>query len=245
MKNSSTSNYTELLSTLDRLGLTVTITSKDKDSNPIAVINDELNKIAQERESLIFDNRFRLSRIPRPTFIRDFYNSPERNIDPTLLKDILSLSFMNNDRRENIVLWGSAGTGKTWIAELVATEACKKNKRTRWVNFPSMYRELENLKKSNSTKFETRLTYYSKFDLLCIDEFLNYSLNDPFLMQELFDRISLMKRCSLIICTQINPCDWVKVFSVSGIGESSRGRILEHCKNIHLQGPDLRMVGKI
>ena len=47
-----------------------------------------------------------------------------------------------------------------------------------------MYRELETLKQTNSTKFETRLTYYSKFDLLCIDKFLNYSLDDPFLMQK-------------------------------------------------------------
>ena len=118
---------------------------------------------------------------------------------------------------------GSDGTGKTWLAELIAIEACRKGKRVRWVQFPCMYRELETLKQTNSPKFETRLTYYSKFDLLCIDEFLNYSLDDPFLMQELFDRI--------------------KVFSVSGIGESSRGRVLEHCKNIHLQGSDLRMKG--
>lgn len=114
----------------------------------------------------------------------------------------------------------------------------------RWTTFPSMYRELENLKDTNSAKFESRLTYYSRFDLLCIDEFLNYKSDDPFLMQELFDRIRLMKRCSLIICSQINHFDWVKVFSVSGIGESSRTRILEHCKSVHLQGADLRIKRK-
>lgn len=130
------------------------------------------------------------------------------------------------------------------MAELIATEACRKGKRVRWVTFPSMYRELETLKETNSTKFESRLTYYSRFDLLCIDEFLNYTLDDPFLIQELFDRIKLMRKCSLLICTQINPIDWVKVFSVSGLGESSPGRILEYCKNIHLQGVDLRMKGR-
>ena len=239
-----TDEYKEILTTLDRLGLSIQITDEDKNCDALAIINNKLTKLAVEKENTTFDKRFQLSKMPEATYVRDYYDNADRKLDCTLLKEMMSLSFLNGERKENIVLWGSAGTGKTWIAELIATEACRKGKRVRWVNFPSLYRELENLKKTNSQKFEARLTYYSKFDLLCIDEFLNYSLNDPFLMQELFDRVNLMKRCSLIICTQINPFDWVKVFSVSSIGESSRGRILEHCKNIHLQGADLRIVGK-
>ncbi len=236
--------YGEILDTLERLGLSIMITEADKDCDALAVINNELSKIAVERENIIFDNRFKLSKMPEATFLRDYYNNDDRKLDPTLLKEMLSLAFMNAQKKENIVLWGSAGTGKTWIAELIATEACRKGKRVRWITFPRLYRELEQLKKTNTSKLETRFTYYSKFDLLCIDEFLNYGLDDPFLVQELFDRIKLMKKCSLIICSQINPYDWVKVFSVSGIGESSRGRILENCKNIHLQGQDLRLTGK-
>lgn len=238
-----TEQYSAILGTLERLGLPVAITDEDKDCDALAVINDELTKIADEKENTTFDNRFRLSKMPDATFIRDYYDNPDRQLEATLLKELLSLAFMKGEKKENIVLWGSAGTGKTWIAELIATEACRKGKRVRWVSFPYMYRELENLKSTDSKKFESKLTYYSKFELLCIDEFLNYKLDDPFLVQELFDRIKLMKRGSLIICSQINPYDWVKVFSVSGMGESSRGRILERCKNIHLQGPDLRLAG--
>lgn len=239
--NSNSDKYDEIQNTLQRLGLAVDVKEEDKDADPLAVINDELTRIAEERENIVFDKRFKLSKMPEAAFIRDYYDNPDRKLDRTLLDEILTLSFMNNDRKENIVFWGSAGTGKTWIAELIATEACRRGKRVRWVNFPSMYRELKALKENNGTKLETRLTYYGKFDLLCIDEFLNYQLDDSFLMQELFNRIKLMGRCSLLICSQIDPYDWVKVFSVSGLGESSRGRILERCKNIHLQGADLRI----
>ena len=93
-----------------------------------------------------------------------------------------------------------------------------------------MHRELENLKMTSRSKIEARFTYYSKFDL-CIDKFLNYKLEDQFLIQKLLER--LMRRDSLLRCSQINPIEWVKLFSVSGIGESARGRILEHRKNIH------------
>ena len=62
---------------------------------------------------------------------------------------------------------GSDGTGKTWLAELIAIEAYRKGMRVRCVQFPSMYRELETLKQTNSTKFETRLTYYTASSTCC------------------------------------------------------------------------------
>ena len=51
----------------------------------------------------------------------------------------------------------------------------------KWTNFPTLYRELDSLRKRDSKKFETKLTYYSKFDLLCIDGFLNCELKECFL----------------------------------------------------------------
>ena len=115
----------------------------------------------------------------------------------------------------------------------------------KWTNFPTLYRELDSLRKRDSEKFEKKLTYYSKFDLLCIDEFLNYELKECFLIQELLNRITLIKRCSLLVCSQVNPLDWVKLFPVTGIGKSARGRIMHRSKSIHLKGKDLRMEGKL
>ncbi len=228
MKNEQ---YDKILNTLERLGLPVKITDEDKDCDPLAVINSELIKFAVEQENTTFDNRFRLSKMPEATFLRDYYDNADRNLDSTLLKDLMSLNFMKNEKKENIVLWGSAGTGKTWIAELIATEACRKGKRVRWTTFPSMYRELETLKDTNSAKFESMLTYYSRFDLLCIDEFLNYKLDDPFLMQELFDRIRLMKRCSLIICcrltllTGVRSSEFQELESLPAVASSNTVRV--------------------
>ena len=61
----------------------------------------------------------------------------------------------------------------------------------------------------------------------------------------ILNRIILVKKCSLLICTQENPSDWAKLFPVAVIGESSRGRIMEICKSTHLKGRDLRLEGKL
>ena len=34
----------------------------------------------------------------------------------------------------------------------------------------------------------------------------------------ILNRIILIKEYSLLICTQVNPSDWVKLFPVAGIG---------------------------
>ena len=61
----------------------------------------------------------------------------------------------------------------------------------------------------------------------------------------IMNRIILVKKCSLLICTQENPSDWAKLFPVAGIGESSHRRIMEGCKSIHLKGRELRLEGKL
>ena len=61
----------------------------------------------------------------------------------------------------------------------------------------------------------------------------------------ILNRIILDRKCSLLICTQVNLSDWVKLFPVAGIGESSHSRIMERCKSIHLEGRELRLEGKL
>lgn len=61
---------------------------------PIAVINNELTKIMVERENTIFDSRFKLSKMPDATFLRDYYDTPDRRLDTSLIKELLSLAFM-------------------------------------------------------------------------------------------------------------------------------------------------------
>ena len=63
-------------------------------------------------------------------------------------KNCLTLSFMKN--RENMVFWGNPGTGKRWLAKMIATSACMANKRVRWIDFPVLYRQLNRLKKDEN-----------------------------------------------------------------------------------------------
>lgn len=225
-------NFTTIVNALQRLGVEIK-------GNDLPDLAEELTQIADTTENRNFEKRFRLSRMRSSTYFNDYIDKRDRGIDTDMLRELLTLSFM--EIRENLVFWGSPGTGKSWLAQMIATAACKANKRVRWVDFQPLYRELQNLKETNIRKFESRLNYYSKFDLLCIDEFLNYTLEDSYILQEFFKRIDDIGHCTLIICCQNNPTNWSKLFSIGSFGESVRGRILCRSKMINTKGEDLRL----
>ena len=82
--------------------------------------------------------------------------------------------------------------------------------------------------------------YYSRFDLLCIDEFPNVSEMDPFLVQQMFNTFS-ERGHSILLCMQCQPEKMEELFSITSIGQSIKGRILQKAKRLHLSGADLRL----
>lgn len=93
-------------------------------------------------------------------------DSPVRKLDMEYLSELNSLDFIRSGF--NLVIWGPPGTGKSWIARMIATSACAAGLRTRWVSFPVLYDQL--LRLSKSTDGQTLgiiLTPRHITDLMC------------------------------------------------------------------------------
>ena len=75
---------------------------------------------------------------------------------------------------------------------------------------------------------------------LCIDEFPNVSEMDPFLVQQMFNTFS-ERGHSILLCMQCQPEKMEELFSITSIGQSIKGRILQKAKRLHLSGTDLRL----
>lgn len=74
----------------------------------------------------------------------------------------------------------------------------------------------------DSKRYEARLNYYSRFQVLCIDEFPNAEIEDKFIMQEFFN-IRALKGNSTIVSGQCEPRNWdvnipVRRSRLSGVG---------------------------
>jgi len=181
----------------------------------------------------------RNSRIPEKSQLEDLLPNKERQLDLELISNLGELHFI--DGHLNLIFWGAPGTGKTWLAEALATRVCHARVKCRWISFPVLSRDLEHKQQEGNKALDSRLFYYAKFPLLCIDEFPNVKMKNGFFVQELFDlRCTASRKNSTMICAQSSPENWPQLFPISSFGESVRGRLEEHGKVIQMKESDLR-----
>lgn len=214
-------------------------------SNLTDVVSSSLSIYAGEIRMKRGERMLRQSRLPCEVYFSDFAIIEGRNIDTLLIEEISELHFISE--KKPLVIEGTPGTGKTWLGMAVATKACFDGHKTRGVNFPSFIEELRAAKLASraegSDVFSQLMKYYTGFEILCIDEFLNSEMNptDVFILQELFNLLDAKKK-PFVICTQ---CDLDKIPEMLGntsIGFSIRGRILGRAKRISIIGPDIRLL---
>lgn len=205
--------------------------------DPLAVVRLALDAAVTSERNTKYEKCLRISKLGDPVFFRDLLTYKVRQLDVEYIHSLASLDFI--PKGENIVIWGPPGTGKTWLGKAYATKACQEGKRTRWITYPFLCRELLRLKGEDSKRLEARIKYYCGFDLFCIDEFPNYDIEDKFLMQEFFNQAKLSGH-SIIVCGQCCPENWDSLFEVKSFAQSIRGRLTEKAHRLELKGPDLR-----
>lgn len=206
--------------------------------DPLSVLSVALDAAVSSERNAKYEKCLRISKLGDPVFFSDMLKYKVRQLDIEFIEHLSELGFVSEGK--NLVIWGAPGTGKTWMGKAFATKACQEGIRTRWVNYPSLCRELVRLKVEDSQRFEARIRYYCGFDLLCIDEFPNCEIDDKFLMQEFFNQAKVAGH-STIVCGQCSPENWDSLFEVKSFAQSIRGRLLEKSHRLELKGPDLRI----
>jgi hypothetical protein len=206
--------------------------------DPLSIVSLALDNAVTTARNTKYEKCLRISKLGDPVFLSDLLTYRVRQLDLEYIHRLADLHFVREGK--NLVIWGAPGTGKTWMGKAIATKACEEGMRTRWVTYPFLCRELLRLKGEDSHRLEARIRYYSKFDLLCIDEFPNYDVEDKFLMQEFFNQAKIAGH-STIVCAQCSPENWDALFEVKSFAQSIRGRLLEKSYRLELKGPDLRI----
>ena len=141
-----------------------------KDTTNSALFDNLVTAIdvyASEEHGKRTEKLLKRSSLPEPAYYSDLWDYSARKLDYERLEELLDLEFVKEKR--NLIIQGLPGTGKTWFAAVLATKACAEGIKTKWVTFPMLLRDLLNKREKGGTAFESRLKYYSRFSLLCID----------------------------------------------------------------------------
>lgn len=130
-------------------------------------------------------------------------------------------------RRENIVIVGRHGTGKTHAAIVLGVEACRRGNRVLFATAADLVNTLvEAREEKQLKKYMARLRNYA---LVAIDE-LGYIPFSPEGAQLLFQVFAdRYERGSLLITTNLKFADWTKVFGEAALTAALLDRLTHHC----------------
>ena len=130
-------------------------------------------------------------------------------------------------QKQNLLLIGGSGTGKTHISLALAHQALQKDCRVKFYFFSDLARHLIYAKER---KYEQNfIASLQRFHLLIIDElgYLPVDQQAGALLFELFSK--LYEKTSLIITTHLTFDEWTTLFGNPKSSKAMIDRITHHC----------------
>lgn len=207
---------------------------------------DGLNAMLVRENEMRAENRYnagiKVSHFPFIRSIEDYDFSFQPSVRRADIMDLMSLRFMSE--KENVILMGTPGTGKTHIAVAIGMEAWKRSKRTYFITCKELVFQLEKARVENT--LERRLKTFASHGLLIIDEFGHDVLSDNE-ANDLFQLLQLRyENKSTILTTNYQLYQWKKIFGTNRTAlEATMDRFLHHCKIVMMNGPSYRLKDKI
>lgn len=156
------------------------------------------------------------------------------------VKELSTLRFISE--KENIILIGPPGVGKSHIATGLGMKACEAGKKVLFVNALEL---IDMLSKSvQDGNLKERLIKLSRIDLIIIDE-LGYLKMDKEKESIFFQLIrQRYEKNSLIITTNLPLGRWNEVFTSQIAATAILDRLVHHSHVISITGDSYRVKGK-
>lgn len=166
----------------------------------------------------------------------DVNYAQNRNLDKNMFERLATLDFIK--RRENIILTGASGVGKSYLAQALGHQACMMEHRTIYANTARIFKRLK-LAKVDGTYLK-ELHRLTKTNLLILDDF-GLQPFDNHAREALMDIIDdRYERSSTIIASQIPVSTWYDIIGEGTIADAILDRIVNSSHRIDLKGESLR-----
>jgi DNA replication protein DnaC len=135
---------------------------------PLEFLARVVGEQANRRRERAIERRIRDARFPDICTLADFdWQFNAATIDRGQIEQLAACDFLR--RRENLVMVGQSGLGKSRIIKSIARQACAMGYTVRYTTSAALFSDLTAALADQT--LSQRVRYYGRFDLLVIDEF--------------------------------------------------------------------------
>lgn len=187
-------------------------------------------------------SRLKLSGMPATKRLEDFDKSwLKGGITGRQFEELSSLSFL--ERKENVILMGPSGLGKTHLMLALGHKACLEGFTTYYTTCLDL---IDNLVKAKENKrLKRKLVWLRKPHLLLVDE-VGYETLTPEEANLFFQVVNARyEHGSMIITTNKPFGKWAEIMSDEAVASATLDRLLHHAHILSLKGDSYRMKDRL
>ena len=202
---------------------------------------DERFALLIERECLVRESRrlatrLRQAKLKMSACLEDIDYQASRGLSKTVMRQLAPCDWIS--RKQNVLITGPTGTGKTYLACAFANQACRQGFSARYLRLPRLFQALEIAKGDGS--YIKLLTSFEKTQLLILDDWGLAPMSElqrRDLLEIMDDRHN---QSSTLVTSQLPVNLWHDAIGDLTLGDAILDRLVHNAHRIDMSGESMR-----